>query len=291
MTSTSEATISGSSESESAVEKLKAAVSGKAAAAPAAPEGGRVMLPVLFRKPATGRDMRALGLAGAALAIGTLLGAGATALSSHRGEGAKTILAETNAGLEANRVEASRLNGEIETMNRTLAALRESGDALRGEVRSREAALAERMTKLEQSLSGKVAALGERIDQGTRDQAGRIATLTAQIEKRAAPAPVAAAAPAAPAPTAVIAPAKAEPIQTGAIPDTKKAAEKPPVVEGWALRDVYDGTAVLEDRRRRLFEAVIGENVPGVGRVEAIEKRGREWVVVTRQGVITTQTW
>ena len=29
---------------------------------------------------------------------------------------------------------------------------------------------------------------------------------------------------------------------------------KPPVIDGWALRDVYEGTAILENRRRRLVE-------------------------------------
>ncbi|WP_430910609.1 hypothetical protein [Methylobacterium sp. sgz302541] len=285
MTTSNDAKAASDAESPEAM--LKAAVSGKATGGETKADGGKANLPVLFSKPAgaPGKarfDARAFGLAGAALAIGTVLGVGATSLSAHRDDGARTALADTGAALESNRVEAARLNGEIETMARTLAALREAGEGLRADLRARETALSEKMTKLDQSLSGKVATLGERLEQGAREQSGKLAALTAQIEKRAAPAPVAALA--APAP-------KAEPAQTGAIPETKKAAEKPPVVEGWALRDVYDGTAVLEDRRRRLFEAVLGENIPGVGRVEAIERRGREWVVVTKQGVITQQAW
>ena len=62
-------------------------------------------------------------------------------------------------------------------------------------------------------------------------------------------------------------------------------------MDGWAVRDVYDGVAVLEDRRRRLVEVGRGDAVPGIGRVEAIERRGRQWVVVTRQGIITPQAW
>lgn len=290
MTTSNDAKAASDAESPEAM--LKAAVSGKATGGETKADGGKANLPVLFSKPtgAPGKarfDARAFGLAGAALAIGTVLGIGATSLSAHRDDGARTALADTGAALESNRVEAARLNGEIETMARTLTALREAGEGLRADLRARETTLSEKMTKLDQSLSGKVAALGERLEQGAREQSGKLAALTSQIEKRAAPAPMAAtpvAALAAPAP-------KAEPAQTGAIPETKKAAEKPPVVEGWALRDVYDGTAVLEDRRRRLFEAVLGENIPGVGRVEAIERRGREWVVVTKQGVITQQAW
>jgi hypothetical protein len=49
---------------------------------------------------------------------------------------------------------------------------------------------------------------------------------------------------------------------------------------------VYGGGAVVEARNGRLHEVVPGRNLPGAGRVEAIERRGRIWVVVTTKGVI-----
>lgn len=69
------------------------------------------------------------------------------------------------------------------------------------------------------------------------------------------------------------------------------AAEKAPVIDGWALRDIFEGAAILENRRHRLVEVGPGDVVPGVGRVESVERRGREWVVVTRQGLVTPQPW
>jgi hypothetical protein len=51
---------------------------------------------------------------------------------------------------------------------------------------------------------------------------------------------------------------------------------------------VYDGLALIESRNRRLLEVGPGAMVPGVGRVEAIEKRGKRWVVVTAKGLIGT---
>ena len=69
------------------------------------------------------------------------------------------------------------------------------------------------------------------------------------------------------------------------------AAEKTPVIDGWALRDIFEGAAILENRRHHLVEVGPGDIVPGLGRVEAVERRGRDWVVVTRQGLITPQTW
>jgi len=267
--------------------KLRAAVE---AGKPDAGKPHRIQLPALALSPAAGLDRRAYGLAGCALALGLMLGAGTAAVSLSRGGDG---LAETASALEAGRTESARLNGEVERLGRTLAALRETTEAARGDIRTRETTLIERVGRLEQALASGIAALGEHVEKTGRDQGARIAALTAQVEKRTAMAsPTPAAAPASVAvketPKEIKAP---EPVTTGAIPDTKKAAEKPPVIENWALREVYDGTAVLEDRRRRLFEAVRGENIPGVGRVESIEKQGREWVVVTRAGVITPQAW
>ena len=131
--------------------------------------------------------------------------------------------------------------------------------------------------RAEQALAVKVGALSERFEQMEKDQAGRVAALTAQIDKRLTP----------PAPAPVAAKAAPEPTETGAI---AHAAPKP-ATDNWAVREVYDGVAVLEDRKRRLVEVGIGDTIPGIGRVDSIERRGRTWAVVTRQGVITAQTW
>ena len=266
---------------------LKAAVSG-------AREPEKAATPALPRKPAFALDARLAGFTGAALGVGLLLGAGATALTAPRGDRSASAFAEVNASLEANRVEASRLNTEIERMGKTLVGLRDASEGRRDELKSSSSGVTERLAKLEQTLTAKLTGIGERVDQAEREQGTRLAAITAQIEKRAAPAatplapaPQPVAAVAAPAPTPAV-PPKAEPNQTGSINDAKA---KTAPIENWAVRDVYDGTAILEDRRRRLVEVGPGDSVPGVGRVEAVERRGRQWVVVTRQGVITPQSW
>ena len=254
---------------------LKAAVSGgKPKAAPTAPTAAKA-----------GRrlDGMAMGLAGAALALGTVLGAGTAMLAAPRSEGTGVVLAEINAALEANRLEASRLAIASDRLDKSVAALKEVSEAARSEAKARGGALTEKVGKTETALVAKIAALGERIDQAEKEQTARLAATTAQADKRTvaaatAPAPV-------PAPLPAV---KAEPVQTGSITEPKP---KPAIIESWAVRDVYDGTAMLEDRRRRLVEVAIGDSIPGVGRVEAVERRGREWVVVTRQGLVTPQPW
>ena len=47
-----------------------------------------------------------------------------------------------------------------------------------------------------------------------------------------------------------------------------------PTVEGWVLRDVANGGALIEGRRG-MYEVYAGDPVPGLGRVDAIRKPGR----------------
>ncbi len=60
---------------------------------------------------------------------------------------------------------------------------------------------------------------------------------------------------------------------------------KPSVLEGWLVRDVHRGTALIEGRSG-MIEVDQGDVVPGLGRVEAIRKQEGRWVVVTSKGTI-----
>ena len=130
-----------------------------------------------------------------------------------------------------------------------------------------------------QDLAAGVTRLGEqlgRIEAVAKEPGAQLAGLTERLERIerqiAATAKPPAAGPAAP-------PAPEPAAQTGSV-----AKDAP--VEGWVLREVYDGIALIEGRNRRLVEVGPGESVPGVGRVEAIERRGKRWVVVTAKGLI-----
>lgn len=297
------------SEGISPADLLKAVVTGKAEVAPAAtayvepPAGKGFARPFLSRL-----DHKRLALPGAALAVGALLGGSVMVLSRPAAVRPDAIAAlETT--LDAGRTETVRLAGDIAQLHTVLADLRASTDAARKEAANRSSALGERLAQVDKTLNAKVAALGERLEQVEREHTARLTGLAAQLERRTAATPVA---------------AKAEPTQTGSIGEPARASEgkpevkaadakvgeakageaktgetkpkpaafdRPPVIEGWALRDVYEGTAVLENRRRRLVEVSPGDILPGVGRVEGVERHGREWVVVTRQGLVTSQPW
>ncbi len=65
-------------------------------------------------------------------------------------------------------------------------------------------------------------------------------------------------------------------------PDTR-----PITIEGWTVRNVSGGTAVLQgpDGIRRLS---VGDTVPGAGRIDSIVRWGNRWIVATSRGLITT---
>jgi hypothetical protein len=125
----------------------------------------------------------------------------------------------------------------------------------------------------------------DKVEKAQAEPAAKLAKLSEAVDKlRAAPAPVAAAAPV---------PAKEV---TGSVPQPTVAAAaaappKPdvgrlPRVEGWVLRDVANGGALIESRQG-VFEVYAGDPVPGLGRVDAIRKQDGKWVVVTSKGLIS----
>jgi hypothetical protein len=67
------------------------------------------------------------------------------------------------------------------------------------------------------------------------------------------------------------------------VPETR-----PETIEGWTVRRVDGGTAVLEGPGG-VFQVRQGDTVPGVGRVDSIVLWGGRWIVSTATGLIATQ--
>jgi hypothetical protein len=62
---------------------------------------------------------------------------------------------------------------------------------------------------------------------------------------------------------------------------------RPTTIKGWTLREVADGTAVLEGPNG-VWRATPGQTVPGVGRVDSIVRWGDRLIVATSRGLIST---
>jgi hypothetical protein len=58
-----------------------------------------------------------------------------------------------------------------------------------------------------------------------------------------------------------------------------------PIVDGWVVRDVYNGAALIQGRAG-IIQVVPGDNLPGLGRIEQVRRQDGHWVVVTSRGLI-----
>ena len=63
---------------------------------------------------------------------------------------------------------------------------------------------------------------------------------------------------------------------------------RPTTIEGWTIREVVGGTAVLEGPGG-VWRAAQGDTVPGIGRIESVVRWGNRWIVATSKGLISTQ--
>ena len=72
------------------------------------------------------------------------------------------------------------------------------------------------------------------------------------------------------------------PVKLAPVPETR-----PTTIEGWTLREVMNGTAVLEGPNGTL-RVTRGDTVPGVGRVVSIFRWGNRLMVATSRGLIST---
>ena len=140
------------------------------------------------------------------------------------------------------------------------------------------AALKASVEALTKNSSTQLARINERVERSEKAQnepAAKLARLADAVEKleRKAAAPAASAS------------AAAAPEITGSI--VPKQHDRPSVVSGWVLREVFDGAAMVESRYG-LYEVVPGANLPGLGRVETIRRQDGRWVVVTPKGIIVS---
>lgn len=199
---------------------------------------------------ATGRRLSIAAIVTIAAAVGAIGGSLATAGVGHylKNDESAAITASASA---AAAEQARAADSAIAKINADIAALKSSSAA-------QSAKMAERIEKIEKAQA---------------EPAAKLAKLSEAVDKLRAPAPVAAA----PAPET-----------TGSIKSTAAQPNRLPVVEGWTLREVYDGTATVVGRAG-IFDVIPGDPLPGVGRVDAIRRQDGRWVVVTSRGLIVAR--
>ncbi|WP_271201234.1 hypothetical protein [Methylopila turkensis] len=176
------------------------------------------------------------------------------------------------------KAEIARLQRALERSRASQAALAKTaaGDADVKALKTEIAGLQKTLDETRAASAAKIEALATRVEQPKED-AGKLAELQARLDRieKAADKPAPALAAAKPAP--------ADPETTGSIAATPDAGGR--VVRNWTVREVYDGVALL-DGRDGVIEVMRGARAPGLGRIRSIERRDRQWVVVTDRGVV-----
>jgi hypothetical protein len=208
-----------------------------------------------------------------AAAVGAISGALATAGVMHL---AVNQPASDNSALEASiaRIDADvvALKANLEHTSRTgLSQFNKTNDRL------------DKLEKAQAEPMAKLAKLSESVDKLRTAQAAAPAQANAakDITGSIAPAQVASAAP--------NAPSQAAPAQAAVpLPMPKPEIGRLPTVDGWRLRDVANGGALIEGRSG-LYEVYAGDPVPGLGRIDAIRRQDGRWVVVTSRGLIVAR--
>ena len=160
--------------------------------------------------------------------------------------------------------------------------LRVGLDATRNNAAAAVAQLTTKFDRLDRDQNARHERMAERLDR-VEKTVGSMSP-TASISQIPAPAP--------PQPVVLASPEPAARADASRVPqtppDARAASRIPP--NGYVLREVVNGAALLESRTG-LREVVPGDALPGLGRVRSIERRGKQWVVVTTGGVIDSQSY
>lgn len=214
----------------------------------------------------------------ALLAASLTLVAGLGAAAGGAGTAAVTKFAAAPQAAKAAGVSRAELNDELKGLRDSVAQLRtalrtvsDNVGSLRGQVDAK--ASAAQFARINEAL--------ERIEKAQTEPAARLAKATEaleRVEKRAATPPVdVTGSIGTPKPRNLAVPHSAEP-----------ASLRMPVVEGWNLRRVINGVAIIEGRMG-VIEAEVGDTVPGLGRIEEMKRQDGRWVLVTNRGVVQSR--
>jgi hypothetical protein len=166
----------------------------------------------------------------------------------------------------------------FDRVNRELATLKASVDGSAKQSKAQIAKVADRM---------------ERAEKGQADTAAKLARTAESLDRleRRLAAPAAAGDITGSLPTGTLGTLPAGPgDRTAALADPKRAAPaQPTILEGWVLRDVFNGAAMIQTPRNGILEVIPGDTLPGLGRIEGVKRQDGRWVVVTSRGLIVSR--
>jgi hypothetical protein len=207
----------------------------------------------------------------AATVVAVLLGAAI-------GSGATAGLLYLNATPAAAPAAPTTFTAALGRIDRELASLKSSVEGSAKQANTQIAKIADRMDRAEKSqvdAGAKLARTTESLDR-----------LDHRLAANAAPAAAGDATGSIPPGTLL---STGE--RTAALADPKRpgGSAQTAILEGWVLRDVFNGMAMIQTPRNGILEVIPGDVLPGLGRIEGVRRQDGRWVVVTSRGLIVSR--
>jgi len=178
---------------------------------------------------------------------------------------------QTNVAANA---EIRNLRDTVTQLRKQLSGISENLDGLRTAVDQSSKATSDRFGRFAENLDRI-----ERVSSSSTAKLDRLAQ--AQVQP---PTPVAAQPPLQPSAMPMMASVTA-PETTGSVPPVERSSAPRRVVKGWSVRQAYEGIAILQGPNG-VVEAVLGQQVPSLGRIEEIRNENGRLVVETSGGVV-----
>ncbi len=203
----------------------------------------------------------------------------AVLLGAAIGSGATAGLLYLNAAPAAMPADPTTFTAALGRIDRELAAMKTSIEGSAKQSSTQIAKIADRMDRAEKSQADTGARLArttealDRLDHrlGASAAAAAAGEITGSL------------------PSATLAPGPGE--RTAALADPKRAGAPAPtaILDGWVLRDVFNGAAMVQTPRNGILEVAPGDILPGLGRIEGVKRQDGRWVVVTSRGLIVSR--
>jgi hypothetical protein len=220
---------------------------------------------VIVAKPPAPRPPWVAPLAGLAIAVALVISACTGVIAYMTTQPSKTS-GTTSADIRNLRDTVVQLRRQVSGVSESLDGLRTSVDLSSKATTDRFGRFADNLDRIERASSSSTAKL-DRLAQATV----------------AAPAMSPAQPPAQSMP--LIASAGSGVDTTGSVLPSERGSAPKKVVKGWSVRQAYEGIAILQGPNG-LVEAILGQQVPGLGHIEEISNENGRLVVLSSSGAI-----
>ena len=227
---------------------------------------------VIVAKPATPRPPWVMPLATLVIVVGLVVST-CTGVIVYLTTQSSPANVTANAEIRHLRETVSQLRKQLSSISEGLDGLRTAVDLSSKATNDRFGRFAENLDRIERVSSSSTAKLDRLAQAQAQAQASTTAPATAQPRTAATQA------------MPVMASSADVPETTGSASPSERTSTPRKVVKGWSVRQAYEGIAILQGPSG-VVEALLGQHVPGLGRIEEIRTEHGRLVVLSSAGAI-----